>query len=81
MRNKVIVGSGYACIFIHSGEYICNVIVFYNSVLDVVVKGYEKVLPSSECLAVYCLLHEGKQGFVIWQNYKLVSSQFSFKKV
>ena len=65
----------------HSGESVCNMVVFSGSVFDGTIKGHEKVFPSSELLAVQCLLHEGEQGFVIYQDYKLRSAQVSFKKV
>ena len=81
MRNEVILSGRYAWVFMDSGESVCDMVVFSNSALDHTGKGYEKVLPSPELLAVWCLLHEGKQGFVICQDYKLVSSQLSFKKV
>ena len=81
MRNKVVLSSGYAWVFMHSRESICNMVVFPDSVLNSIVKGHEKVLPSLKLLAVWCSLHEGEQEFVICQDYKLVSFQLGFRKV
>ena len=81
VSNKVILSGGYAWVFMYSGESVCDVVVFFGSVLNGVVEDNEKVLPSPELLAIWCSLHEGKQGFVICQDYKLVSSQLGFKKM
>ena len=56
-------------------------VVFSGSMLNSAVEDHEKVLPSPELLTVQCSLREGEQGFVVCQDYKLVSSQVSFKKV
>ena len=56
-------------------------VVFSASVFNCAVEGHEEVFPSPELLAIWWSLHEGEQGFVICQDYKLVSSQLSFKKV
>ena len=56
-------------------------VVFSGSVFDGAIEGHEKVLPSAELLAVRYSLDEPEQLFVICQDYKLVSSQLSFKKV
>ena len=55
--------------------------VFFGSMFNGTVKGYEKVLASPELVVVQCFLHEGEQAYVICQDYKLVSSQLSFKKL
>ena len=81
MRNKVVLGGGYACVFMHSGYSICDMVVFSGTVFNDAVEGHEKVLPSPVLLAVWCSLHEGEQGFLICQDDKLMSSQLSFKKV
>ena len=81
MRNKVVLASGYAFEFMHSGYSVYNMVVFSSSVFNRIVEGHGKVLPHPKPLAVRWSLHEGEQGFVICQNYKLVSSQLSFKKV
>ena len=65
----------------HSGENVCDMVVLSSSMLDSTVKGHVKDLPSSEFVALWCSLHEGEQGIVICQDYKLVYCQFSFKKV
>ena len=44
----------------HSGESMCNGVVFSGSVLNGVVKGHEKVLPSPKLLAVQYSLHTGE---------------------
>ena len=65
----------------HTRESIWDVILFSESMLDSIGKGYKKVLPSPELLAVWCSFYESTQGFVIGQDYKLVSFQLGFKKV
>ena len=65
----------------HSRESVCDIIVFSDSMLDSAVNGHEEVLPSLELLAIWRLLHEGEQGFVICQDYTLVFSQLGFKEV
>ena len=81
VRNKVVLYGGYAWFFMHSGESVCDMIVCYSSVVNSAGKGHEKILPSPELLAVWCSLHEGEQGFVTCQEYKLLSSQLIFQKV
>ena len=65
----------------NSGESVCDVVVFSSSVLDGTTQANKKVLPSMELLAVSCLFYEGEQGFVICQDYELVSFYLGFKKV
>ena len=65
MRNKVVLGGGYAWVFMHSEESVGNMVVFSGSMLNSAGEGHEKVLPSAELLAIWCSLHEGEQGFVI----------------
>ena len=81
MRVEVVLSGGYAWLFMHSVENVCDMVVSSDSVLNGAVKGHEIVLPYPQFLAVQCSLHEAEQGFVICQNYKLVSSQLCFKKV
>ena len=81
MRNKVVLGGGYTCVLMHSGETVCDVVGISRSVLHGTVKGHEKVLPSPKLLAIRYSLHIGEQGFVICQDYKLVFSQLSNKNV
>ena len=52
MRHKVVLSGGYAWVFIHSGEGVCDVVVFAGSVLDCAVKSHEIVLPSPKLLTV-----------------------------
>ena len=78
VRNDIVLDSGYTGAFMHSGETVCDVVVFSTSVLDGRVNAYVKILPSLEILAICLLLHEGEQEFVICQDYKLVSSQLGF---
>ena len=56
-------------------------VVISASVFNGAIKGLENVLPSPDLLAAWCVLHEGEVGFMICQDYKLVSSQLSIKKV
>ena len=65
MRKQVVLSSGYAWVCMHSGESICDVVVLSSSVHNGAAECHEKVLPSPKLLAVWYLLHEGKQGFVI----------------
>ena len=65
----------------HSGDSICDMVVFSSSVFNGAVEGTEKVLPSPKFLAFCCSLYEGEQEVVINENYEVVSSQLSFKKV
>ena len=81
MRNKIILGGGYAWVFMHARETICDVVILSSSVIDSTIKGHTKVFLSSKLLAIWRSLHESEQGFVICQEYKLKSSQLHFKKV
>ena len=81
MRNNIVLGGGYSLVFMHAGWSSFDMVVFPGSMLNGAVEGYEKLLPSLGLLAVCCSLHEGEQGFVICQDYKLVFSQLSWKKV
>ena len=81
VRNKVLLDGGYACVFMHSGLSVCDMVVISSSVFCGAVKGYQKLLPSPGLLAVRYSLHEGEHGFVICQDFKPVSSQLSLKKV
>ena len=65
----------------YSGKSVCDMVVFSGSVFNSIVEGHKKVLPSPELLAIWGSLHESEKGFVICQDYKLVSSQLGFKKV
>ena len=81
MRNKIVLGGVYAWVLLHSGESVCDMVVFSDSMLNGAVEGHELVLPSPDHLAVQYSLHEDEQRFVICEDYKLVSSQLCFKKV
>lgn len=43
IRNKIILGSKSAQVFIHSGKYIYDMVGLFDSVLDGTAKGYEKI--------------------------------------
>ena len=61
MRNNDVLGSGYVQVFMYSGECVCNVVVFSGIVLNSIVEGDEKVLPSPQLLAAWCSLLARKQ--------------------
>ena len=56
-------------------------IVLSGNALDGTVQGHKKVLLSPAPLTFQYSLHQFAQGFVISQNYKLVSFQLYFKNV
>ena len=78
VKNNVVLEGGYTWVCKHSRESVCDVLACSGSVLDVIVKAHERVLPSPELLAVWCLLNEGEQRFMITQDCKLVYSQLGF---